>query len=488
MSLTKPPYKTLVKAAHTVGKSFVMAGLVSWWFDCFKPSIALTTAPTDRQVKDILWKEIRSQRAAVGLKGFAGAKAPRLELSADHFAHGFTTRDSDAFQGHHGPHILIAFDEAVGVTNDYWEPAETIFQGEGHAWICIFNPTDTSSQAYQEEQNGGWNVITMSALDHPNIAAELAGLPPPYPNAIRLSRLDTLLKQWCTPVKGLRNCTDVEWPPGSGIWLRPGPIAEARLLGRWPSQGTYSVWSDADWIAATKPREHNLAGLMPQVGCDVARFGDDFTSIHVRIGKKSILHETANGLDVQEVAGRLKRIANELGMQYRVNPKVIPIVIDDGGVGGAVLDLRGEYCFLPMNGSWRAQRAHEYPNRRSELWFDTADLARSGEVDISALPTTTLHELRRQAMSPVWKMDNQGRRVVEKKEDTKEKLKRSPDDIDAMNLAYSGSQMIKAPSPLEIRSLTPPHMILKDEKRGAAHRRGMFGCNQKLNTHEKVES
>jgi hypothetical protein len=36
-----------------------------------------------------------------------------------------------------------------------------------------------------------------------------------------------------------------------------------------------------------------------------------------------------------------------------------------------------------------------------------------------------------------WRMDAQGRRVVEAKADTKRRLKRSPDDADAMNLAYA---------------------------------------------------
>ncbi len=42
-------------------------------------------------------------------------------------------------------------------------------------------------------------------------------------------------------------------------------------------------------------------------------------------------------------------------------------------------------------------------------------------------------------MAPTWKLDSQGRRVVEPKQDTKKRLKRSPDDMDALNLAYASA-------------------------------------------------
>ncbi|HKV42544.1 MAG TPA: hypothetical protein VJX67_25305 [Blastocatellia bacterium] len=40
-------------------------------------------------------------------------------------------------------------------------------------------------------------------------------------------------------------------------------------------------------------------------------------------------------------------------------------------------------------------------------------------------------------MTPKWALDSAGRRVIEKKEVTKKRIKRSPDDADALNLAYA---------------------------------------------------
>jgi len=33
LSLLRPPYRTLVKACHKVGKTHLGGGLVNWWYD-----------------------------------------------------------------------------------------------------------------------------------------------------------------------------------------------------------------------------------------------------------------------------------------------------------------------------------------------------------------------------------------------------------------------------------------------------------------------
>lgn len=427
----------LVKASHSIGKTHLAGGLVNWFFDSYPNSVTLTTAPTDRQVKDLLWKEVRKQRR--GRPGFVGPKIPRLEYAADYFAHGFTARDDSSFQGHHAENMLFVFDEAVAVDGAFWTAAEGMFGGRGHVWLCIFNPTDTSSQAYIEEMAGGWHTISVSMLEHPNILAESQGLPPPYPAAIRLDRVDEMMRKWCTPLAtGDQKPTDVEWPFGSGQWWRPGPIAEARMFGRWPSQATYNVWSDAAWqvvesLDLPEPDEP------VKLGCDVARFGDDFTAIHVRRGPCSLHHESHNGWSTTQTAGRLKELCGEYGQRVGMNPKEVPVNVDDDGVGGGVTDQADDYNFCPLSAGGNPIMKERYPNRRSELWFAVAERANEGQLSLARIPRDIRHEMRRQAMAPTWKLDSAGRRVVEPKSETKKRIGRSPDDMDAINLAYAPS-------------------------------------------------
>lgn len=478
-ALLKPPYRVMVKASHKVGKTFLAGGLVNWWYDTWDPGLVMTTAPTDDQVRDLLWKEVRVQRGRRG--GFRGPKMPRLESAPDHWAYGFTTATGESFQGRHAEHMLIVFDEAQGVKPAYWTTAKSMFASRpGHAWLCIYNPTDTSSQAYQEEQTGDWHVITMNSFEHPNIAAELSGQAPPFPAAVRLSWVEDRLREWCTVVvEKNAKATDIRWPPvgyddyatnqgKEPVWLRPGPLAEARVLGRWPTQGTYGVWSDGDWAAAEAAILDALGCV--EIGCDVARFGDDWTAIHVRRGGVSLHHEAFNGWNTSETSGRLKELAREYGPLCNEDPKAIPIKIDDDGVGGGVVDQGDDYCFIPVSAASTASNPNDYPNRRSELWFVTAERARAGLLSLAQLPREVRRRLKQQAVAPKWKLNWAGQRVVDPKEKTKDELGRSPDDMDAMNLAYLEAGQFLTPEAVANR-----RRDMSPARGSAAGHRGLFG-------------
>lgn len=445
--------KVFVKAAHSVGKTHLAGGLVNWHFDCFKPSITKTTAPTRNQVVDLTWKEVRLQRRGRGML----PKAPRIEdhlasgeFDPGHFAAGYTARDADSFQGDHDQHLLIIFEEAVGIDEQFWIAAEGMLSsGAMNRWLAIMNPTDTSSTAYQQELAGGWHVITISALDHPNLAAGLRGEPKPFPKAIDVSWIEERIARWSTPLGAATNrSTDFCWPPMDFClergtepqWYRPGPEFESRVLGRWPTQATGAVWSQAAWEAAINPdpqlaveSEHEPV----EIGCDVARFGDDFTSIHVRRGSVSLHHESHNGWSTTQTAGRLKQLAGKYGVLSGQEPQEVLVKIDDDGVGGGVVDQSDGYNFVGLGGGRAALQQDKYPNRRSEMWFAVAERADLRRLDLSRIRQRHLNELRRQFMAPTWRLDSQGRRVVESKEQTKTRIKRSPDDADAVNLAYA---------------------------------------------------
>jgi hypothetical protein len=432
----QPPHKILVRAAHNVGKSLLAAALISWWYDCHDPGVCLSTAPSDKQVTRILWKELRGLRSRLG--GFAGPAAPLLQRRGEphHFAAGTVARSAEGFQGQHGAAIFIVLDEAVGVDSAFWTSAETMLGGDSYGLLAIFNPTDTSSYAYQAEMMGGWHVVEMNATDHPNIAAGLAGLPLPVPNAIRFGRLTEMLEAWSTPVQGPTQPGDIEWPPGSGRWLRPGPDAEAKCLGRWPSSAVNSVWGEADWQRCCMPAGED--GPL-EVGCDVARFGDDATVAFVRKGPSVVDHVRRVKQDTSTTARMLADLAIKWGAHYRLDPKQVPVKIDDAGVGGGVTDQgrANGYRFVPCLGASRALNQRLYPNRRSESWFEVRDMAHAGKVSVSRLPAAAKAEIQRQLMGVKYQLNGAGQRQVEEKKVTKERLKKSPDEADAFLLAYA---------------------------------------------------
>lgn len=445
--------KVFVKASHSVGKTHLIGGIVNWHVDCYNPSKTLTTAPTQQQAIEVTWGEIRAQRQTGGLM----PKAPRIEfykpdgqVDPNHFAAGYTARDDNAFQGRHEENMLIVFEEAVGIEPHFWEAADGMLSsGEGNRWVCIMNPTDTSSKAYNEELSGGWHVITISALDHPNLHAELYGLPKPFPKAVSLSWVEEKFEKWCQPIpESDRKPTDICWPPmefceEQGIetqWYRPGPLFEGRVLGRWPSQSVDSVWSESLWISAIEPKPHlqeKMQEYPPEIGCDRARFGDDFTSIFVRRGAVVLHAETHNGWNTPRTLMALKDLAGKFGRDAGIEPKQVLVKVDDFQ-GGVVDVAQGDgWNFVEVNSASTAIDDESYPNRRSELWFATAERAEDGVMDLSLLDSEMADSLRRQLMAPKWKPNGRGQRVVEDKAVSKVKIKRSPDDADALNLCFA---------------------------------------------------
>lgn len=454
----EPPYRVMVKSGHNIGKTCVAAGIVNWWYDTRDPGVAITTAPTERDVIDLLWTEVRLQRQRAGRPDtFIGPRAPEMRTGEEHYAKGYTANTGESFQGRHRPHMLFLFEEAEGIEAVYWKTANTMFQPDGtNLWLAILNPVTTTSQSYQEERRldadgkRKWRTFSLSSLDHPNIAAQLKDEPPPIPTAVTLEQVRTWLNDWFEPVAADERDEDldVEFPPASGKWWRPGPDGESRVLGRRPSAGTFGIWSERLWQrVTTRPLAHDLATDRPEIGCDVARFGDDRTEIHVRVGPCSHHHEDAGGWDTVRTADRLMSLADWWAAwttkllptnSAPVDPRAIRIKVDDTGVGGGVTDIlkaNGFYA-VPVNAGEAAQDVAKYPRVRDELWFAVARRAREGRLDLSRLGPHRLAALQVQALAPVWTPTPKRQRKVETKEDTKERIGRSPDGMDALNLAY----------------------------------------------------
>lgn len=452
-----PPYRVKVRSGHNVGKTFAAALAVVWWHYTRPKSVVITTAPTERDVIDLLWTEVRLLVGRGNLPNhFIGPSAPQMWDGEEHWAKGYTARKGESFQGRHRTDMLFVFDEDEGIDPNYWRTTNTMFQpGHGHAWLSIGNPTTTTSQSYAEESLADltgepkWNLFTVSCLNHPNIAAGLAALPLPVPNAVTVEQVDQYVADWATPIDPQdKRPGDFEWRPGSGKWYRPGPLFESRVLGIRPTQATDAVWSEAVFRAAEECEAVWDLAALPELGVDVARFGDDWTVLHGRRGPVSLLHESGNGWAVDQTVGRAIDAAKRMAADFNagrpsqaapLKAEQVLIKVDDDGVGGGVTDLlmaRGMNV-VPVNAGTVPNRADDYRLRRDELWFAVADRAAKGRLSFRRLPAQVRARLRQQALAPRYALDFSGRRVVEPKSETKKRIGRSPDDMDAVNLAFA---------------------------------------------------
>ncbi|TFD15519.1 PBSX family phage terminase large subunit [Cryobacterium sp. TMT1-21] len=160
-----------------------------------------------------------------------------------------------------------------------------------------------------------------------------------------------------------------------------------------------------------------------QVGVDVARMGNDRTVFKKRKGLKLVDSASYTHLRTTEVCDKLEL--------FVAHDKNVLIKIDDTGVGGGVTDemiLRG-YWVMPINFGSMSSEPDKYPNLISEMWFYLA----------SIMPTIDLpmnDGLLGELTSRLWKMDTKGRRAIESKQDYKKRGNRSPDEADALILAF----------------------------------------------------
>jgi hypothetical protein len=439
-ALQSPPRRVLVSSGHSVGKTLLGAVLILWYHYTRYPSLCLTTAPTERQVKDQLWKEVRLLASRAGLPDhWVGPKIPRLQSSPDHFAHGFTALDATRFQGHHSPGgVCVIFDEAEGVEPPFWQALKTMLD-DNSIFVAFYNPTGSGTGPHlaeqQADEHGLYKRLSLSCVDHPNVKAALKGLPLPLPGAITLGQLESML------IEDSLVLSPADPPQTGDVSLngkryRPGPIAEARCLGRRPSTAITGLWGEQLWKHLATVR-HPVQPHWPIViGCDVGRYGDDSTVIVVRKGFTVVHIEShvKQGTDV--VARRLRELCEQFKDAYNP-PRQIPVHVDEGGIGGGVIDQADKHLFIPINAARRPRKPERFAKVRDELWFTARQAAQEGLMDISHIQPVYLNRLKTELFVASYQIVSGTDKIkVSSKDDMKAKLGRSPDIADAFNLCY----------------------------------------------------
>lgn len=445
-----------VRSAHSTGKSYLLGILLNYYFDTLYPLIGVASAPTQKQVQNVIFayaRQFREMSMDVLGNFWEGPKKPRIATNDNHYFEGIVTMDPTSLQGRHGPNVIMLLDEAVGIKPEMFEALESLMIGDKVKVLAIYNPTDPSSHIASVEKRPGWKVITMSAYEHPNIWVGverlMEGRDPledlPYPGAINLPKFEQMLKQWSDEID------ERDYDPKRDIilpssylneklqYFRPGPIASARVLGRWPETSLNSIFSEYEVNSAAMNIVPQEETDVLSIGVDVARFGADFTAFCVRHGNRVYDLIEVNGLGVTEVAGRTIELVKRYGDIFEVPYKYIDIAIDSVGIGSGVFDILLEdgYNVHEINVGERAYDPDQYVNLRTELWFEVHQLFIEQNISLSRIPKHIREELNKQLISPLYKYDRRGRRQIETKDDTKKRLGRSPDSADALMLAFA---------------------------------------------------
>lgn len=167
------------------------------------------------------------------------------------------------------------------------------------------------------------------------------------------------------------------------------------------------------------------------VGCDPSLGGDECVMIACE-GPHTIAHESIRERDEMKIAGHLGIFARQ--------HKAKIITIDEIGVGGGIASrlLELGYDVLRFNSSEAASDTDRWGNKRAEAWWHVMR-----EVQTHAVDYPDHAELRRQLTAVRLKnINSRGQVMLERKDETKKRLGRSPDDADAYVYCRWGLQYV----------------------------------------------
>jgi hypothetical protein len=153
------------------------------------------------------------------------------------------------------------------------------------------------------------------------------------------------------------------------------------------------------------------------LGVDVARFGDDSSVWWWRQGRYAKRLEKTEKTSLTETTGLTKRIIDKL------KPDAVFI---DLGMGAGVVDNLHEMGYDEVIGV----------NFGGESWQEMSDWLDDGPVLIDA-EGDEADDIEMDLCSVEYKFDSKGRKVMEPKEKTKERLGESPDDGDGLGLTFA---------------------------------------------------
>jgi hypothetical protein len=409
--------RTAVRSAHGVGKSHTAALVACWWLDTHPPGTAfvVSTAPTFAQVRAILWRYIRRNHKAGNLPGRVNQTEWHLDDELVGYGRKPADHDESAFQGIHAQYVLVLLDEACGIPEQLWVAADALTTGPDCRLLAIGNP-DNPSSAFRRvcAPGSGWNSLAISAYDSPNLTGE--HVPPDVAAAlVGPAWVEEKLKEW-----GEDN-----------------PLYRSKVLGEFSADSPSQVVRGSDLAACrinpeTRTPHDQLEPV--ELGVDVGGGGDE-TVIRERRGIRAGREWRAHTDRPEKIAPMVIAAIKESGATR--------VKIDSIGVGfGVIGELRNaanrnEHAasIVAVNVAEKSSRPDKYLNLRAELWWEVGrGLSERHGWDLSVMDNADATVA--QLLEPRWDVDAQGRIRVEPKDEIRKRLGRSPDNADALLLAY----------------------------------------------------
>jgi hypothetical protein len=407
-----PAVRAAIASGHGIGKSAITAWLVDWIMSTRPYCQGTVTASTAPQLATKTWARIASwTKKLINADWFIvnqGRGNMRMSCRfspADWFVAGLTCRkeEADSFAGQHAANSssFYIFDEASAVPREIWEVAEGGLTDGEPFFFAFGNPTQNSGRFY---------------------------------DAFHRDRDRWLLRQIDSRTCQVTNKKTIEeW---AQVYGEDSDFFRVRVMGQFPGQSSTQLIPTAAVDAAmarAQPAYDGRRDTIAFIGCDVGRFGDDASTIYVRVGNAVPKHEEFRGLDGWNFGIQIARVIDWAVQTLGVEE--VYCNVDTGGVGASPVDYLNHSGYaqyvLPVNFGGRADDQDKYFNKRAEMWCLMRDwIQEGGCLDFD-------DELKEDLTALEYQWTQKMQIQLERKEDAKARLGRSPDKADALALTFA---------------------------------------------------
>lgn len=404
------------------------------------------TAPTDRQVLNIMMPEIsrlynRAKRRGIVLPGRLNSYNIRTD-NDEWFLTGFKAdeHNHEAWSGFHAVHTMFVVTEATGIGDDTFSAIEGNLQGDSRI-LLVFNPNTTVGYAARSQKGDRWEKFQLNSLTAPNVKEKRIVIAGQVDYEWVLDKVEN----WCTPISEDERQDELDDFFFEGRWYRPEDLFRKKVLGKFPKVAD-DVLIPQQWLDLAHERWRQASGKEPlsteprMLGVDVAGMGRDSTCFCERKGcwvAPFDIHNSGGQADHMKVAGN---IVNRRKFDSKMYVS-IDTIGEGAGVYSRCLELDEQQYIISCKYSEGAKGANErdlsditgqykFVNMRAWLFWAVRDWLNPKNNTGAMLPPDARFD--EEATEIKWSFRSDGRILIEPKEDIKKRIGRSPDLFDAL--------------------------------------------------------
>lgn len=390
------PLCIAVSSGHGAAKTSFASWVNRWFISCRPHPQIVTTANTETQLMTKTWRELAKWHKLSHNKDWFEWTATSYYLKAHPEtwkanAIPWSENNTEAFAGTHEEHVLVTFDEASKISDKIWEVTDGIFTTKKNIWLVLGNGTRNTGRFYE--------------CFHKN---------------------KRLWKTWCIDSRTCRAANKsylerlVEQYGGEDQ-----DQSRVRVRGLFPKTATRQLISTE---AVEKAQNFEAEGFeyLPKVlGCDIARFGENSSTICLRQGRKVFDIEVLPKQDLMTTAHCIAEAIKK--------HRPIQVFVDGSGIGAGVVDKLRQLNFsaVDVNGG-NSSINPRFLNKRAEMWWELKEAIETGNLE---LPKD--QKLRDELTCIEYDYTDKGRIRLDRKTDIMEQFGFSPDRADALALTYA---------------------------------------------------